>query len=62
MFNNHLFERRIKMEKAILTANENGIRIMCKSKDLKSVFMELYKMMLPTTKVGDIKNNLIKRL
>jgi len=50
------------MEKAILTANENGIRIMCKSKDLKSVFMELYKMMLPTTKVGDIKNNLIKRL
>jgi hypothetical protein len=50
------------MEKAILNASENGIRVVCKSKDLKSVFTELYKIMLPTTKIGDIKNNLVKRL
>jgi len=50
------------MEKAILNASENGIRVVCKSKDLKSVFTELYKIMSPTTKIRDIKNNLIKRM
>lgn len=50
------------MEKAILNASENGIRIVCKSRDLKSVFTELYKIMLPTTKIGDVKHNIVHRL
>ena len=66
MFNNHLFERRIKMmlqiEEATISASSTGFSICCRVRDLSNIFKELYKSIPKDTKITDLKKLLVRRL